>query len=121
VNTLVLGETDADLTAFEAALTPLGHPVVTARWGEERLQDRLQSAPGVIVMDVRTPGVGGHETSDLIEQLPLGKDVSVVLLTAAGADVEELTRGYTAKAVEHIAEPIDLEALRSKVATLLEL
>jgi CheY-like chemotaxis protein len=118
---LVVDDQPKNLAALEAVLAPLGHRVVTASSGEEALKCLLRHDFAVIVMDVRMPGLDGYETVELIKQRPRSEDVSVIFLTAADADVEQITRGYSAGAVDYIIKPVDPDVLRSKVAILLEL
>jgi PAS domain S-box-containing protein len=118
---LVVDDQPDTLTALEALLAPLGYEIVTARSGEEALRTLLDADFGVIVMDVRMPGMDGFETVELIKQRPRHEDTAVVFLTGADADAEHIQRGYSAGAVDYIVKPVDSEVLRSKVAMLLAL
>lgn len=118
---LVVDDQPDTLTALEALLAPLGHAIVTARSGEEALRRLLDEDFGVIVMDVRMPGLDGFETVELIKQRPRHEDTAVVFLTGADADSEQIRRGYSAGAVDYIVKPVDPDVLRSKVAMLLAL
>ena len=118
---LVVDDQPDTLTALEALLSTLGHEIVTARSGEEALRRLLDEDFGVIVMDVRMPGMDGFETVELIKQRPRHEDTAVVFLTGADADSEQIQRGYSAGAVDYIVKPVDPDVLRSKVAMLLEL
>ncbi|HKP20225.1 MAG TPA: SpoIIE family protein phosphatase, partial [Thermoleophilaceae bacterium] len=81
----------------------------------------LQDDFSVIVMDVRMPGLSGFETVELIKRRERHEDTAVVFLTAGDADAEQVTRGYSAGAVDYMLKPVDPDMLRSKVAMLLEL
>jgi PAS domain S-box-containing protein len=118
---LIVDDQGDSLTALETVLAPLGRRVFTARSGEEALKQVLQRDFAVIVMDVRMPGIDGFETVELIKQRRRNEDVSVVFLTGADADGREVTRGYSAGAVDYLVKPVDADVLRSKVAVLLEL
>jgi PAS domain S-box-containing protein len=118
---LVVDDQPDTLTALEALLAPLGHRIVTAHSGEEALRRLLDQDFGVIVMDVRMPGMDGFETVELIKQRPRHEDTAVVFLTGADADSDQIQRGYSAGAVDYIVKPVDPEVLRSKVAMLLAL
>jgi PAS domain S-box-containing protein len=118
---LVVDDQADSLIALETVLAPLGHEVVTAVSGEEALKRLLERDFAVIVMDVRMPGLDGVETVELIKQRRRNEDVSVIFLTGAGDDVEQVTRGYSAGAIDYIVKPVDPDVLRSKVAVLLEL
>jgi len=118
---LVVDDQADSLIALEAVLSPLGQQVITARSGEEALKQLLERDFAVIVMDVRMPGLDGFETVELIKQRRRNEDVSVIFLTGVDDDVTQVTRGYSAGAVDYIVKPVDPDVLRSKVAVLLEL
>ena len=109
------------LVALRTVLEPLGREVVTAPSGEEALKRLLQDDFSVIVMDVRMPGLNGFETVELIKRRERHEDTAIIFLTAADADAEQVTRGYSAGAVDYMLKPVDPDMLRSKVAMLLEL
>jgi len=102
-------------------LEPLGREVVTAPSGEEALKRLLQDDFSVIVMDVRMPGLNGFQTVEMIKRRDRHENTAVIFLTAADADAEQVTRGYSAGAVDYMLKPVDPDMLRSKVAMLLEL
>src|SRR5918992_2232657 len=118
---LVVDDQADSLIALERVLAPLGREVVTASSGEDALKRLLERDFAVIVMDVRMPGLDGFETVELIKQRRRNEDISVIFLTGAGDDAEQITRGYSAGAVDYIVKPVDSDVLRSKVAVLLEL
>jgi PAS domain S-box-containing protein len=102
-------------------LEPLGREVVTAPSGEEALKRLLHDDFSVIVMDVRMPGLDGFQTVELIKRRERHEDTAVIFLTAGDADADQVTRGYSAGAVDYMLKPVDPDMLRSKVAMLLEL
>jgi PAS domain S-box-containing protein len=118
---LLVDDQPESLTALETLLAPLGYPVATARSGEHALKRLLENDFGVIVMDVLMPGLDGFETVELIKQRPRHQDTAVIFLTAADADSEQITRGYSAGAVDYVVKPVDPDVLRSKVGVLLVL
>ena len=118
---LVVDDQADSVIALETVLSQLGHEVITARSGEEALKHLLERDFAVIVMDVRMPGMDGFETVELIKSRRRNEDVSVIFLTGADSDGREITRGYSAGAVDYIVKPVDPDVLRSKVAVLLEL
>src|ERR687895_499946 len=118
---LVVDDQADSLVALRTVLEPLGHRIVTAPSGEEALKHLLSQDFAVIVMDVRMPGLDGFETVEMIKQRRRNEDVSVIFLTGAGDDGEQVTRGYSAGAIDYIVKPVDPDVLRSKVAVLLEL
>ena len=118
---LVVDDQPESLVALRTVLEPLGREVVTAPSGEEALKRLLQDDFSVIVMDVRMPGLNGFETVELIKRRERHEDTAIIFLTAGDADAEQVTRGYSAGAVDYMLKPVDPDMLRSKVAMLLEL
>ena len=118
---LVVDDQPESLVALRTVLEPLGRDVITALSGEEALKRLLNDDFAVIVMDVRMPGLDGFETVELIKRRDRHEDTAVIFLTAGDADAAQITRGYSAGAVDYILKPVDADVLRSKVAMLLEL
>jgi PAS domain S-box-containing protein len=118
---LVVDDQPESLVALRTVLEPLGRDVITAPSGEDALKRLLNDDFAVIVMDVRMPGLDGFETVELIKRRERHQDTAVIFLTAGDADAEQITRGYSAGAVDYILKPVDADVLRSKVAMLLEL
>jgi PAS domain S-box-containing protein len=118
---LVVDDQAESLVALRTVLEPLGREVITATSGENALKHLLHDDFAVIVMDVRMPGLDGFETVELIKRRDRHEDTAVIFLTAGDADAEQITRGYSAGAVDYILKPVDADVLRSKVAMLLEL
>jgi len=118
---LVVDDQPESLVALRTVLEPLGREVVTAPSGEEALKQLLHEDFSVIVMDVRMPGLNGFETVELIKRRERHEDTAIIFLTAGDADAEQVTRGYSAGAVDYMLKPVDPDMLRSKVAMLLEL
>jgi PAS domain S-box-containing protein len=118
---LVVDDQPESLVALRTVLEPLGREVVTAPSGEDALKRLLQDDFSVIVMDVRMPGLSGFETVELIKRRERHEDTAIVFLTAGDADAAQVTRGYSAGAVDYMLKPVDPDMLRSKVAMLLEL
>ena len=75
----------------------------------------------MIVMDVRMPGLDGFQTVELIKRRERHEDTAIIFLTAGDADAGQVTRGYSAGAVDYMLKPVDPDMLRSKVGMLLEL
>jgi PAS domain S-box-containing protein len=118
---LVVDDQPESLVALRTVLEQLGREVITAPSGEEALKCLLHDDFAVIVMDVRMPGLNGFETVELIKKRERHEDTAVIFLTAGDADAEQVTRGYSAGAVDYMLKPVDPDMLRSKVAMLLEL
>ena len=118
---LLVDDQPENLRTLEAVLEPLGYPLRTASSGHGALRMLLEQDFGMILLDVRMPGLDGFETAQLIKERTRTRDVPIVFLTAARDEVSEIARGYGVGAVDYVLKPFDPDLLRSKVAVFAEL
>jgi PAS domain S-box-containing protein len=118
---LLVDDQPENLRTLEAVLEPLGYALATATSGHGALRLLLEQDFGMILLDVRMPGLDGLETAQLIKQRARTKDIPIVFLTAARDEVSDIVRGYGVGAVDYVLKPFDPELLRSKVAVFAEL
>ena len=107
--------------ALQAVLEPLRVDIVEAESGEAALREVLSRDFAVILLDVQMPGIDGLETAELIKARERSRDVPIIFLTAAEADVAQVFAGYEAGAVDYLLKPFDPLVLRSKVKVFAEL
>jgi PAS domain S-box-containing protein len=118
---LLIDDYAPNLTAMEAALEPLEHRVVKARSGSEALKFLLsEEGCALILLDVNMPGHDGFETANLIRSRPRTREIPILFVTAASRpEGARLASEYGA--ADYIVRPIEPEALRTKVRTIIEL
>src|SRR3954447_10474182 len=107
--------------ALQAVLEPLRVDVVEADSGEQALREVLVQDFAVILLDVQMPGMDGLETAELVNARGRSRDVPIIFLTAAEADVSQIFAGYEAGAVDYLLKPFDPLVLRSKVKVFADL
>jgi PAS domain S-box-containing protein len=107
--------------ALQAVLEPLRVDIVEAESGEAALREVLSRDFAVILLDVQMPGIDGLETAELIKARERSRDVPIIFLTAAEADVAQVFAGYEAGAVDYLLKPFDPLVLRSKVKVFADL
>src|SRR4051812_21938868 len=120
-NILVVDDEPANLLAVEAILEPLGQRVIRATSGVEALRQALKMEFCVVLLDVQMPDMDGLEAAELLRKRPSTRDLPIIFLTAISKDKSHVTRGYEAGAVDYLFKPYDPDALRTKVATFVEL
>jgi PAS domain S-box-containing protein len=118
---LVVDDTPANLIAFEAALEPLGYPIVLARSGRQALRHLLALDFSLILMDVNMPDLNGIDTVRLIKQSERHRHIPILFITALCKTLPFILRGYEVGAVDYVVKPVPPDVLRSKVAALVEL
>jgi signal transduction histidine kinase len=115
---LVVDDNPANLVALVAVLDRLGHRVVQASSGTMALRCVEQEEFAVILLDVQMPIMDGFQTLQRLSQLPRGRNVPVIFMTALHHDMVAAQRGYAAGAIDYIIKPFDPDLLRAKVNSL---
>jgi DNA-binding response OmpR family regulator len=115
---LVVDDDPAIVGMLETRLSSTGYRVLTAADGEEALQQARDNRPAVVVLDVMMPKMNGWEVARALRQDQDTKDVKIVMLTAIGPQVNEMTSPlYGADA--HIDKPFEFKELEAIISDLL--
>jgi len=106
---------DDDLSireTFEHHLGRSGCDVRTAAGGEEALAIVAEFAPGLVITDVRMPGMDGLE---LLRRLRAGgEDIDVAVITAHD-DMRSAIAAMQAGAYDYLVKPLDLDRIDTMV------
>jgi len=118
--TLLVVDDDPEIvTMLSTRLTSRGYKVVTANDGKEALAEVKRRHPDLIILDVMMPGKNGWEVARALKQDPATAPIKIVMLTAIGEQVNELTSPlYGADA--HFDKPFDFAELEATIAKLLK-
>lgn len=94
-----------------------GYEYDKAANGEEALSKIRETSPDLVLLDLLMPGIDGFGVLEKLQET--GNTIPVLLLSA---DIQKSTRekALTSGAADLLNKPIDPEALRLKVACLLE-
>ena len=119
VQTLLVVDDDPEIAGMlSTRLESRGYKVITASDGKEALTVARRHRPALIVLDVMMPGKNGWEVARALKQDPVTEGIKIVMLTAIGENVNELTSPlYGADA--HFDKPFDFAKLEAKLAELL--
>jgi len=99
------------------ALEKLNVPVDTAVNGEEALQKLAEKSYGLMLLDLRMPGIDGME---VLRRVPeIRPEVKVVIITAYGS-IEAAVEAMKLGAVDFLQKPFDAEDVRELVSSLLD-
>lgn len=117
--TVLVVDDDPEIVAMlSTRLEARGYQVLTASDGKEALAEAKRRRPALIILDVMMPGKSGWEVARALKQDPVTDAIKVIMLTAIGEQVNEMTSPlYGADA--HFDKPFDFVALESKIAELL--
>ena len=105
---LIVDDDPGQRSLLDSFLSGQGFETVLAASGEEALQ-RLRTAEfGMMISDVRMPGLTGLDTLRRARQ---EHPVLPVLLVTAYADIREAVGAMRDGALNYLAKPIDLDEL----------
>src|ERR1017187_887124 len=114
---LAVDDSPENLELIRAALEQQEVEILTSGDPEAGFEIFLKARPRVVLLDLVMPKVSGMELLQRIVAVDPGTDV--ILITAhysAESAVEAIQKGGS----EYLTKPIDIDKLRSRIATLLE-
>ncbi|WP_320044073.1 response regulator [uncultured Desulfobacter sp.] len=88
-----------------------GFQTILAENGEKALQC-LDQSPDVAILDIRMPGMDGHEV--LEKMIKLEPDLPVIMLTGHG-DKDSAEQSLVLGAFDYLAKPCDIDLLSDKI------
>ena len=114
---ILIVEDNPDLLEILKDLLTIEHEVVTARRGEEAVDQARATTPDVIIMDLQLPSMSGIEAGVWIKR-EVG-DIPILALTALAqnGDSDMVLRSGCCDA--YMAKPASLSDIRRKVDELL--
>ena len=118
---LLVDDNQTNLIAIEAALAPLGRPLVMARSGIEALGKLLEQDFSLIILDVAMPGMDGFETARLIRARARNRATPIIFITGLSWQEAEVLKGYELGAFDFLMKPIRAEVLRAKASVFVQL
>ncbi|HLN52769.1 MAG TPA: response regulator transcription factor [Lentimicrobium sp.] len=117
--TILLVDDEPDVLEFLSYnLTREGYKVHKAKNGKDGIEAFRKFHPQLVILDVMMPGMDGIDTCREIRNLPTGKDVIIIFLTARGEDFSQLA-GFDAGADDYITKPIKPKILSSRINAIL--
>ncbi|MFG2548850.1 two-component system response regulator [Streptomyces sp. NPDC048581] len=115
---LIVDDHEETLYALESALAPLGYRLARATSGDEALKQVLRGQVGLLLLDVRMPGVSGLDVVRYMRRVEQTQHIPVVLLTGFGADQKLMSTAFRLRVADLVLKPVDPWTLRTKVRYL---
>ena len=98
-------------TTTERILTRRGFQTIMAASGEEAIE-KLDKNPHVVVLDIKMPGMDGHETLHEIKKRR--PELPVIILTGHGA-LPSAREAREKGAFDYLTKPCDIDTLAAKI------
>lgn len=117
---VLLADDDAEIRMLvRRAIAGIDCDIIEAEDGEQALESLIIEGPDLVVLDVMMPTLTGWEICKYVRSKPALAHTKVLMLTAVGKTVNELTSPlYGADA--YLDKPFDLRELADEVRRLLE-
>lgn len=117
---LVVDDRESNRIAFESLLQR-EYSVSLAGSGPEAIELARTVEFAVVLLDIRMPGMSGHETAEALRALENVRHTPIIFMSAFDQDVVEVKRCYVAGAIDFISSPVDEELLTFKVAAYVQI
>jgi diguanylate cyclase (GGDEF)-like protein/PAS domain S-box-containing protein len=118
---LIVDDSPTNLTLLDHMLRRLGCAIVQAHTGIEAVALVADDDFALILLDIQMPGMNGYEAAMRIKELPRGRHVPIIFITAIYQDEENVRMGYETGAVDYLFRPVNVQTLTSKVQVFLEM
>jgi len=114
---LIVDDDPEIVVMLQTRLSARGYKVSTASDGKAAIEMAKRERPTLVLLDVMMPGKSGWEVARALKQDPVTQSIKIVMVTAIGEQVNELTSPlYGADA--HVDKPFEFERLERVIADL---
>jgi DNA-binding response OmpR family regulator len=117
---LIVDDSPVDLRLLMELMTLQDLRFAVGQDGERGYNQAVLLQPGVILLDIRMPGVDGFSVCRRLKSNPQTRHIPVIFLTAA-TDIEERLTGFAVGGVDFIGKPFDAREVLARVGVHLEL
>jgi two-component system alkaline phosphatase synthesis response regulator PhoP len=118
VKKILIADDEPDiLEIIQFNLIAEGYEVITAKNGDEAIEQAKKHLPDLIILDVMMPGKNGLETCNILRLQPAFKETLIIFLSALSDEGIEIS-GLEAGADDYLTKPIRPKILVSKVNAL---
>ena len=117
---LIVDDMPDNLNILFEVLTAQGHQVRLATSGAQALAAVQHQLPGLILLDIMMPGMGGYEVCRQLKANAQTKNIPVIFVSAL-SETENKTEAFTVGGVDYITKPFQVSEVLSRVETHLAL
>ena len=118
VKKILIADDEPDiLEIIQYNLQQEGYEVLTAKNGNEAIEEAKKHQPDLIILDIMMPGKNGIEVCNILRMQPAFKDTLIIFLSALSDEVTEV-KGLETGGDDYLTKPISPKILLSKVNAL---
>lgn len=116
---LVVEDVPNVLELLKLTLRFKGYPVVTARNGQEALEQIAKARPALVITDILMPTMDGYALAQRLRTNPQTRDIPIIFLSATYVSPKDKAFALRLGAVRFIEKPIDTADFLLTIAELL--
>lgn len=105
---------------FSLEKPPKNYNLIEASNGVEALQRFEECSPDLVLLDIMMPDLDGIEVCRKLRQLPNGRDVPILMVTAT-SDAQMIKEAFAAGATDYVTKPVDWLVLNHRISHLLNI
>ena len=118
VKKILIADDEPDiLEIIQFNLQTEGYEVLTAKNGDEAIDQARKYLPDLIILDIMMPGKNGIDVCNILRMQPAFKETLIIFLSALSDEGTEI-RGLETGADDYLTKPISPKVLVSKVNAL---
>ena len=118
VKKILIADDEPDiLEIIQFNLMAEGYEVITAKNGDEAIEQAKKHLPDLIILAVMMPGKNGMDTCHILRMQPAFKETLIIFLSALSDEGTEI-RGLESGADDYLTKPIRPKILVTKVNAL---
>ena len=111
IRVLMVDDEEQFRATTKKILNKRGFETILAGNGEEAIE-KLKENPNVVILDVKMPGIDGHQTLNEIKKL--APQLPVIMLTGHGS-IPSAEEALFSGAFDYLAKPCDIDLLTIKI------
>ncbi len=119
-NILIVDDTPANLRLLASMLGERGYKVRPANNGMMALGAVHASAPDLVLLDVRMPGMDGYQVCRQLKADEQTRDIPIIFISALD-EVEDKVKGFAAGGVDYVTKPFQFDEVLARIETHLAL
>lgn len=112
IRVLMVDDEEQFRSTTSKILTRKGYATTMAGSGEEAIEILKKNPHDVVILDIKMPGMDGHQT--LAEIKKINADIPVIMLTGHGA-MESARESLKGGAYDYLSKPCDIDLLAAKI------
>ncbi|MBF0217360.1 MAG: response regulator transcription factor [Candidatus Omnitrophica bacterium] len=114
-NKILIVEDDKDISKMlEYNLLKEGYGVISSDNGETALDIADKDRPGLIILDLMLPGIGGLNVCKILKKTASTSSIPIIMLTAKSQESDKVA-GLDAGADDYVTKPFSLKELMARV------